>query len=129
MNPIIMEQVQEAIYTGSVPDVQWQHGDDLCNCTFQRIGFWTNPYIGKTLLVRFCCIWDNFHKQYPEYVQEVEYSYDYNKDEYVMEPMDWDSDHDMPRALWYRQLATKTGLSLDEVRAQYADQEPPKATR
>lgn len=119
-----------AAMSGVGPDVEWIHGDDLCDCTFQRIGWWTNPYIGATLLVRMCCIWEAIYAQYPQFVQRVDAFNDYNADVFTKETRDWDStDADMPRALWYRQIAHRTGLTLAEVRVQYADQEPPRRLR
>ena len=47
-----MQAIAEALAIASIPEIQWKHGDDLCDCTFQRIGFWTNPYLAKTLQVR-----------------------------------------------------------------------------
>ena len=129
LETLILEQVAKAV-SGEANDTEWNNQDDLCNCTFQRVGFWTNPYIGKTLLVRFCCIWNEFHKQFPEFVLERDSFFNYNTNEYEDGPRDWDSKtSDMPKAIWYRQLATKQGKSLDEVRAEYGDQEPPKRVK
>ena len=116
-----------AILPATIPGMEWVMHDDLCDCTFQRIGEWTNPYIGKTLRVRFCCIWAELHKQYPQFVQELDGAFDYNAHQFVMEPKDWDGDFDMPRAIWYRHLAAKTGRPLAEIRQEHADKEPPKA--
>ena len=116
----------------STPDVHWIHGDDLCSCTFQRIGEWTNPYLAQTLRVRLCCIWAEIYKQYPQFVQEINASYDSNRHEYVSEPQPWDSPgSDMPTALWYRQLARLEGRSLDQVRAEYSQRqdERPRAVK
>lgn len=118
-----------ALLTENIPGIEWVHGDDLCDCTFQRIGEWTNPYIAKTLRVRFCCIWEELFKQYPEYVQRIDAYYDENAKRFVTEPWEWNGDDDMPRALWHRHLASKTGRSLSEVRQEYADQEPPKGVK
>ena len=110
----------------TLPEVRWIHGDDLCDCTFQRIGWWTNPYIGKTLTVRLCCIWAEIYKQYPEFVQEID-AFDYSG-EFLIGTANWDGElHDMPRYLWYRQLATRTGKSLEQIRIEYRDKEPPKS--
>ena len=119
--------IRAALSSFTPPEVRWVHGDDLCDCTFQILGDWANPYIGKTLRVRFCCIWAEIYKEYPEVVEEIDAYYDENTDAYIPAPMEWDADDcDMPRALWYRQIATKTGKSLPEVREEYRDQEPPK---
>ena len=121
--------LMEAIaLVAAIPDVRWEHGDDLCDCTFQRIGSWTNPYIAKTLRVRMCCLWEALYAEHPEFVQRIDAYWDENEQSYKTEPAPWDSNvGDMPRALWHRQIAIQTGLTLDEVRAEYADQEPPKA--
>lgn len=110
---------------------EWVHGDDLCDCTFQRIGFWTNPYIAETKIVRFCCIWKDIERNYPQFVQEFPAFCDYNQqDKYINEPRQWDSeDSDMPRALWYRQIVKLTGKTLEEVRELFKNDEPPKAVK
>ena len=126
MDNLVMSQAL-AIVSGN-PDIEWTHGDDLCDCTFQRIGWWTNPYMAETLLVRVCCIWEDIYRQYPQFVQRVSGYNDPNTGEYVSEPQDWDSaEGDMPKHLWHRYLAKKTGKSLEEVREEYKNQEPPKA--
>lgn len=109
------------------PEMRWKVGDDLCDCTFQRIGDWTNPYIGKTLRVRLCCLWKELAKNYPDLVEMIPFYYDQNNDVYLPKPLPWDSDGmDMPRDIWYRQLETQTGLSLQEIRNAYWNKEPPK---
>ena len=109
--------------TAAEPGVMWITGDDLCDCTFQRIGEWANPYLGKTLRVRMCCIWAELYKQFPQFVQECGY-YDSNRHTYTSEAAEWDStDMDMPVYLWHRQLATKTGKSIAEIRQEYAGRE------
>lgn len=121
---------QLVMIAAQIPDVVWVHDDDLCDCTFQRIGDWTNPYIGRTLRVRFCCIWEEIYKQFPEFVQQIPAFNDYREGpgRFELLPREWDShDHAMPRAIWYRQLQTLTGRSLAEIRVEYADQEPPQA--
>jgi hypothetical protein len=125
----LLTNLLAAIIPAEIPGVEWAMHDDLCDCTFQRIGEWTNPYIGKTLRVRFCCIWAELHKQYPNFVQELDGFFDHNTHRFVHEVRDWDGDFDMPRAIWYRHLASKTGKSLSEVRQEYADKEPPKGVR
>jgi hypothetical protein len=115
-----------SILAAAIPGLQWDTHDDLCDCTFQRIGFWTNPYIGATLRMRLCCLWKELAKQYPDLIQEVSAFYNYNTHEYEAKPWEWNGEFDMPRAIWYRHLASKTGAPLAEVRQEYADQEPPK---
>jgi hypothetical protein len=112
-------------------EVVWQHGDDLCDCTFQQIGLWTNPYIAETLQVRFCCIWSRLFEQFPDLVQRTPAAYDPNTETFTtQEPADWDSADDaMPRPIWYRQLAKREGLDLPEVRRRYRYHETPRAVR
>ena len=115
MNPLLHADVLAAM--GNVPEVHWLQGDDLCDCTFQRVGEWTNPYLGKTLRVRLCCIWGEIYKQYPQFVQDIDAYYDLNRHEWVPEQREWDStDSDMPLALWYRQEAIREGKPLQDVR-------------
>lgn len=110
-----------------IPEIRWTHGDDLCNCTFQRIGEWTNPYIARTLRVRICCIWAELYKQYPQYVQEIQGYYDENEDRFITEPQVWNSeDSDMPRHLWHRQLAVLLGVPLAEVRRRFGHKPTPQ---
>ena len=57
-----------------IPEIRWEHGDDLCDCTFQRIGYWTNPYLGRTLEFRICCSWSKLielHPELQEFVREI----------------------------------------------------------
>jgi len=117
----------EQIHGGEVPEIRWQHGDDLCDCVFQRIGDWANPYIGRTLRVRMCCIWKELYKEFPQYVQEIPAYYNENTELYEEEPWEWNGDFDMPRALWHRQLAYMTGLDIPEVREKFENETPPKA--
>ena len=113
--------------TAGIPEEVWEWGDDLCDCTFQRIGDWTNPYIGRTMRVRLCCIWAAIYKQYPQFVQEIPAYYDRNKDAFQPKPMAWNSeDEDMPVALWHRQVAVELGVPLEKVRKLLAGQDPPK---
>ena len=118
-----------AVLDGSViPEENWQYGDDLCDCTFQRMGFWTHPSLGRTLKVRLCCIWAKLYAMFPECVQEIPAFMDYNNgDKYMPEPAVWDGDTDMPRHLWHRQVAVQMGLPVSVVRQLLEGQEPPKA--
>ena len=118
-----------SVVPDEIPGIEWDVGDDLCDCTFQRIGFWTNPYLGATLRMRFCCLWRELAKQYPEFIQEVPAFFNYNTRKYEEQPWEWNGEFDMPRAIWYRQIASKTGRALPDIREEYADQEPPKAVR
>ena len=114
------------LLAAEIPGLKWDTHDDLCDCIFQRIGFWTNPYIGQTMRVRFCCLWKELAKDYPHLIQEVPHFYNYNTHKYEEKPHEWNGETDMPRAIWYRHLSTKTGTPLPEVREQYRDQEPPR---
>lgn len=113
---------------GNLEGVDWQMHDDLCDCVFQRIGEWRNPYIGKTMRVRLCCMWEKLNELFPGLVQMLPGYFDENRGEFVEGVIEWDSpEDDMPRAIWYRQIATVTGKTLAEVRAEYSDREPPRA--
>lgn len=119
--------VVEALAIGNLPDVQWKTHDDLCDCTYQRIGMWTNPYIAETLEIRLCCMWVKLAEQFPDLVRTIPAFWNYNKDEWVTEPQDWNGQDPMPRAIWYRQLARRQSRPLAEIRAEYADRQPPGA--
>jgi hypothetical protein len=109
--------VIEALAIAELPDVQWKMHDDLCDCVYQRIGQWTNPYLAETLEVRMCCIWADLYKQYPQFVRTIPAFWDYNKEEWVTQPMQWNGEDDMPASVWHRQLARVLGISVDEARA------------
>lgn len=122
-----MEVAQAAEAVSNLPDVYWIAGDDFCDCTFQRIGDWTNPYLGRTLRVRLCCIWAELYKMFPQFVQEIPAYYDQNRHQWWTEPIPWDSEEmDMPVSLWHRQLAQQTGRPLDEIKRTYDAKERPK---
>lgn len=112
---------------GVLPETVWVHGDDACDCTFQRIGRWTNPYLGQTLEVRMCCIWDELYKLFPQHVRSTP-AYLTGDDEWLEGTRAWDGETEMPRAIWYRQIARETGRSLAEVRSEYARMTPPAGT-
>ncbi len=118
-----------ALLNDKLPDITWDYDDDLCDCTFQRIGYWTNPYLARTMKVRFCCLWAELAKTYPHLIQEIPAFDNYNTHEWESEPHQWNGEDDMPRALWYRQLAVRKGLSLETIRNLYADKQPPKGWR
>lgn len=115
--------VVEALSIGALPDVQWGNQDDLCDCTYQRIGFWTNPYLAETLEVRMCCIWAELYKQFPEYVRTIPAFFDYNAEQWVTSPQEWNGEDEMPKAVWYRHLANKQGRSVADIRAEYAEKD------
>ena len=118
--------IVEALSIGSLPDVQWKMHDALCDCTYQRIGMWTNPYLAETLEVRMCCIWAKIYEQFPAQVRTIPAFWDYNQEEWVTEPMEWNGETAMPRSVWYRQLAREQGRTVAEIRAEFASQEPPQ---
>ena len=106
------------------PEVRWIIGDDLCDCTFQRIGWWTNPYLGETLEVRLCCIWEEIYKQFPEHVRRIPGYFNDNTGRFEAGTRTWDSDEaDMPVSFWFRQLARRTGRSLESIRQEYRGRE------
>ena len=114
---------------GILPEDSWEIDDDRCDCTFQRIGMWTSPYLNTTLQVRACCIWKELYKLFPNFVREVPAFLDYNNgDQWKPEAMEWQAETDMPKSLWYRQLARQTGRSVADIRAEYRgrDDERPK---
>lgn len=109
-----------------LPETVWGTWDDECDCTYIRIGFFTNPYLAETLEIRLCCIWKQFGDLFPGAVRTTAAYFDGNAGEWVTEPREWDGEFDMPRSVWYRQLARRTGRQLADIRATYARQEPPK---
>ena len=113
---VLSPAVVEALSIGNLPDIQWKMHDDLCDCTYQRIGMWTNPYLAETLEVRMCCIWNELYKQFPQYVRSVPAFWDYNAEQWVTEPAEWNGEEDMPQSMWHRQLARKLGISLEAAR-------------
>ncbi len=113
--------------TTGIPEIQWDPYDDLCDCVFQRYQWMTNPYLGRTMEVRMCCIWAELYKQYPQFMREIPAFDDTNNKEYRVQPLEWNGDFDMPRSLWYRQLAVLHQLPLPTIRRMYEQDEPPKA--
>ena len=118
--------IVEALSIGQLPDVQWKMHDDLCDCVYQRIGLWTNPYLAETLEVRMCCIWAKLYEQFPDQVRTVPAFWNYNTEEWVTEPMEWNGEDAMPRSVWYRHLARVQGRTVAEVSPEYSSQEPPQ---
>lgn len=107
-----MLALEQALQIIRAQDV-WDVNDDLCDCDFQRIGYWNNPYIGKTLEVRMCCIWAELYKSFPQFVRET-----------TAEPAQWNGETDMPKSLWNRQLANELGMTVAQARDMGL--EPPK---
>lgn len=122
-SPELERAVLEALATGALPDVMWNNQDDGCDCIYQRLGFWTNPYIAETLEIRFCCFWAGWQKEHPEFLRTVPAYRDQNRNEWVTEPQPWNGEDDMPKAIWYRQLARQQGRALPEIRAEYAERD------
>lgn len=111
-----------------LPETFFEQGDDACDCSFQRVGMWTNPYIAETLEVRMCCIWAELYKLFPQHVRATPAYLDANADAWNPEPRAWDGEDDMPRGLWYRQLSRQTGIPLQDVRQLFGAKEPPAGT-
>lgn len=104
----------------NLPDAIWMTGDDLCDCTYQRVCQFTNPYLAETHELRFCCLWAELAKDYPQFVRTIPAFWNYNIHEWETQPREWDStETDMPTDIWYRQLARKTGRPLAEIREEY----------
>jgi len=118
--PTVSPAVLEALSIGSLPDVEWQTGDDLCDCTYQRIGMWKNPYLAETLEIRLCCVWAKLAEQYPDAVRTIPGYFNENTKEWMTQPWAWDGEAEMPKAIWYRHLARKLDRPLAEIRAEYA---------
>lgn len=97
----------------------WQHGDDLCDCVYQRIGSWDNPYLGVRHEIRLCCAWDKLRAMFPDCFRDL----------VTGQPQQWNGAVEMPRYLWYRQLAIQQGRSLPEIRSEYEHEKPPKGVR
>ena len=94
----------------------WNAEDDLCECVYQRIGYWNNPYIGETLEVRLCCVWAEIEKAYPQFFRRTQ-----------IEPAEWNGEADMPRSIWLRQMAAVGNIPLQIMRDS-ATGDPPKGT-
>ena len=114
------------LHPREMPEVTWTHGDDLCNCTFQRIGDWANPYIARTRRVRVCCLENRMLEGNEDLVQDIPGYFNENTGEFETEPWVWNGEDDMPEHLFMRQTAIIQGLSLDETRVKFEGVEPPK---
>ena len=121
----MLNLLESDIRAAMLPEMSWDVNDDACDCTFQRIGMWANPYIGETMEVRMCCIWEELYKLFPGLIRKTQA---YRHGEEWVEPWDWDGETDMPRSIWYRQLARQTGRTLPEIREAYGHLDPPKGT-
>ena len=118
--------VSDNLHPREMPEITWTHGDDLCNCTFQRIGDWANPYIARTRRVRVCCLESRMLEGNEDLVQDIPGYYNENTGDFETEPWVWDGEDDMPEHLFMRQTAIIQGLSLDETRVKFEGVEPPK---
>ena len=114
---MVSPAVLQALSIGALPDVEWQADDDLCDCTYQRIGMWRNPYLAETLIVRVCCIWADLYKQYPQFVQQIPGYWNDETEQWDTEPWAWNGEDEMAPALWHRQLARKYGITVAAARA------------
>lgn len=114
---------------GLFPEDAWDVGDDLCDCTYQRIGLWKNIYLAETLEVRMCCIWSKLYELFPQYVRTTP-GYMVDSGEWITECREWDGETDMPKGIWYRQLARQQGRAVADIRREYStrDSERPKGT-
>ena len=125
--PVLDNQAQtdvlEALFTGTFPSTFWDCQDDLCDCTYQRIGMWTNPYLAETLEVRMCCIWAELYKMFPQFVRVTPAYLDGNAKAWATEPMAWNGEAEMPKAIWYRQLARQQGRTVEDIRAEYSEKD------
>ena len=114
-----------------IPEERWEAQDDLCDCTFQRIYWATNPYLGRTLEVRLCCAWAKLAELFPElkeFMREIPAFDNYADHLWETEPRPWSStEANMPRAIWYRHLSAKLGVPLEDIRRQYDHLRPPAA--
>ena len=117
---------QNSLHPTTMPEFIWTHGDDLCDCTFQRIGEWTNPYLARTRRVRVCCLEDRMLEGNEDLVQDIPGFFNDNNGLFETEPWVWNGEDDMPEHLFMRQTAIIQGLSLDETRVKFEGVEPPK---
>lgn len=107
-----MLALEQALAIANAQDI-WDNQDDRCDCVYQRIGYWFNPYIGAIEEKRICCIDAKLREMWPELFRTS-----------VIEPAEWNGESDMPAAIWHRQLANHFGVSVSEARALAG--EPPK---
>lgn len=120
---VLSPAIIEALAISGLPEVTWRDHDDLCDCEFQRVCQWTNPYIGSTHEERLCCIWKQLHEMFPDCSRDIPAWFDINRQEWNTKPMTWNGETEMPKAVWYRHLARKHGRPLAEIRAEYADKD------
>lgn len=104
---LALQQALEILEANTTRE-SWDHQDDLCDCVFQRIGYWMNPYIGETLEVRWCCVWKELFALIPEIASFIRTT--------KHEPAEWNGETEMPRAIHVRQVANDQGVSVAEAR-------------
>ena len=110
---------QNSLHPTTMPEFIWTHGDDLCDCTFQRIGEWANPYLARTRRVRVCCLEDRMLDGNEDLVQDIPGFFNDSTGLFETEPWVWNGEDDMPEHLFMRQTAIIQGLSLDETRGKF----------
>ena len=76
----------DSLHPRSMPEITWTHGDDLCNCTFQRIGDWSNPYLALTRRVRVCCLEQRMLEGNEDLVQDIPGFFNENTGQFEAEP-------------------------------------------
>lgn len=87
---------------------EWDNQDDRCDCEYERIGYWFNPYIGAIQEKRICCIDKWMAEKFPEIAQFFRRT--------QVTPAEWNGETTMPRAIWVRQQANHLGVSIAEAR-------------
>ena len=123
LQPQVEADVLSAVFNDTLPGDFWNNQDDLCDCIYQRIGMWTNPYLSETLEVRLCCMWAEFEKDHPQFIRRTAAYNDGNAKAWDTAVPEWDGEAEMPKSLWYRQLARKEGRSVAEIRAEYVNRD------
>jgi hypothetical protein len=124
--PGIRELFTVPLIGTTIPEFQWEHEDDLCDCSFQRISYWMNPYIGETEKIRLCCLYKELEDSFPHLFQHIKGYWDDDEREWITGQMEWNGENDMPRALWNRQLSIREGLPIEAIRKRTRLLEPPK---
>lgn len=123
LSPLAQSDVLDALSRGVIPEEFWDHEDDACDCVYQRIGMWKNPYLGETLEVRMCCIWKELYQLFPQFVRSIPGYFDEVSKEWDESVREWDAEYDMPKSIWYRQMARKENISVAEAREKYRDRD------
>ena len=116
----VAADIAHALWVADLPDVQWDHEDDLCDCIYQRIGMWKNPYLATQHEIRLCCIWEKLYQLDPSAVRTIPGYWNDDVQEWQTEPRPWDGETDMPMSLWVRQIARQEGITVQEARSRCA---------